>query len=142
MDLRSVALRAVETYGRDQAAWSAVVQEAQAMSKADKAQVLDAIAEQSARAASRFARDAGVGGDPAARLLRLAATTLDASEVGWVVEDLIAAMGERRFVAAALTLTDTENRALEKVRYWAAMHLSESGRALWKTEHAANEPSS
>ena len=130
MDTEEFARRAAESHGRDRSVWLSLVRAAQDMPKQEKAKLLEEISKHDLRAASRFARDAGVSGQPATRLLELAATTLDASEISWVVENLVHAMGEERFARAAVGLRNAENRAFEKVRYWALKYLSDTAKEL------------
>jgi hypothetical protein len=125
MDYKATAQKAIEVHGRDLSAWRLLVQEAQKCAKAEKELLLEAISQLDYRAASRFARDAGVRGESAKKLLSLAAATLDASEIGWIVENLIVAMGERRFVLAARGL---EVESFNKVRYWAGKFLGAAAR--------------
>lgn len=74
-------------------------------------------------------RHAGVGGAAIDALLQRAMSELDASSVGWVIEDVLGALGERQFLAAIARVSAEASRAnVEKASYWARGALSQAGR--------------
>lgn len=117
------------SHRRDLRRWSSLVASAQVLPKAEKESVLRALALHDLGAAARFARHAGVGAAAIDALLQRAMSELDASSVGWVIEDVLGALGERQFLAAIARVSAEASRAnVEKASYWARGALSQAGR--------------
>lgn len=54
---------------------------------------------------------------------------LDASSVGWVIEDVLGALGERQFLAAMRRVSAEAGKAnVKKASYWARGELTQEGR--------------
>jgi hypothetical protein len=119
----------VASHRREARAWTALVGRAQSMPKTEKEAILGAVADLNLAAAARFARHAGVGGVAVDRVLCRAMRELDASSIGWVVEDLLGALGERKMLDAFRRASEQVTRSdLGKAAYWARGHLSAIGR--------------
>jgi hypothetical protein len=118
------------SHRRDLRQWSSIVSRAQVLPREEKESVLRALAQHDLGAAARFARHAGVGGAAVDALLQRAMRELDASSIAWVIEDVLGALGERRFLAAMRRVSvDASEPNIKKASYWARGGLSEDGRA-------------